>query len=289
MTYFGHSVRFIINRHEINWARPEVKRDVSADKVSHKRREFNSGLIVFIPFGALLIHIFHRSMPLKWASLASLLKSISLFSIYTNITRKDILWSIFGVWAFLTVCMTVYLSTVGAPAHIPTKKYPGKIAFTNLFKMCSNSVFYDYRTALLAKIPLVVQVLAAGSILYQIFGIDWVMHALAGFGIGAAVMKAYKTAVKHYGYSNLVSYFRLDRFRIFRVERKTGSAEFAIFGIVIAALIWELMERAAYFVSPSNVLRIGPESPMNIFGDMIFDIIGGIIAWVLINCKLKWF
>ncbi|UCC33195.1 MAG: hypothetical protein JSW53_05340 [Candidatus Bathyarchaeota archaeon] len=289
MPHFGCSVRFIINKLKINSERPEVKLDVCTDKVNNGRREFNSGLIVFIPFGALLVHVFHRSMPLKWVSLASLLKSISLFSIYTNITRKDILWSIFGVWAFLTVCTTVYLSMARGPDRISVKKYPGKVALANLFKMCSNSVFSDYRTALLAKIPLVVQVLAAGSILYQIFGIDWVMHALAGFGIGAAAMKAYKTAVKHHGYSNLASYFRLDRFRIFRVERKTGSAEFAIFSIMIAALIWELMERAAYFVSPSNVLRIGPESPMNIFGDMIFNIIGGIIAWALINCKLKWF
>jgi hypothetical protein len=155
--------------------------------------------------------------------------------------------------------------------------------------MCSNSVFSDYRTALLAKIPLVVQVLAAGSIIYHIFGIDWVMHGLAGFGIGAAAMKAYKTAVNHHGYSKLASYFRLDRFKIFRVERKTGSLEFALFGIMVAALMWELMERTAYFISPANVLRIGPETPVNILGDMIFDIIGGVIAWVLINYKLKWF
>ena len=262
---------------------------MSAEEVCQDRKGFNLGFIAFIPFGTLLIHLFYGSMPLRWVSLASLLKSVSLFSIYTNVTRNDILWSIFGLWAFLTVGMSVYLNTFRRPVSARVKKYPRKMTFANLSKMCSNSVFSDYRIALLAKTPLVLQVLAAGSIIYQVFGIDWVMHALAGFGIGAAAIKAYKTAVNHYGYNNLASYFRLDRFNIFRVERKTGSLEFAIFGILVAALIWELIERVAFFVSPANILRIGPESPFNIFGDMLFDIIGGIVAWVLINSKLKWF
>jgi len=257
--------------------------------VCQERRGGNLGFVAFIPFGTLLIHIFYRSMPLRWVSLASLLKSISLLSIYTNVTRNDILWSVFGIWAFLTVCMSVYLNTVKTPNPLTFKKGFEKITFANLFKMCSNSVFSDYRTALLAKIPLVVQVLAAGSILYQIFGIDWVMHGLAGFGIGAAAMKAYKTAVNHYGYGNLASYFRLDRFRILMEERKTGSLEFALFGILVAALIWEVIERVAYYVSPTNVLRIGAEPVWNIFGDLIFDVIGGIMAWILIRHKLKWF
>jgi hypothetical protein len=260
-----------------------------ADEVCRERKGFIAGFVAFIPFGTLLIHLFYRSMPLRWVSLASLLKSISLFSIYTNITRSDVLWSVFGVWAFLTVCMTVYMNTVSAPNSTYVERHSETLTFGNLFRMCSNSVFSDYRIALLAKIPLVVQVLAAGSILYKVFGADWVMHGLAGFGIGAAAMKAYKTAVNHHGYSKLVSYFRLDRFKIFRVERKTGSLEFALFGIMIAALLWELMERAAYFVSPANVLRIGLEAPVNIFGDMVFDFIGGIIAWMLISYKLKWF
>ena len=262
---------------------------MSTGEVCQERKVFNLGFVAFIPFGTLLINLFHRTMPLRWVSLASLLKSVSLFSIYTNVTRNDILWSVFGVWAFLTVCTSVYLNTVKTSNPVGVKKHPEKMTSANLFKMCSNSVFSDYRVALLAKIPLVIQVLAAGSIVYQVFGTDWVMHALAGFGIGAATMKAYKTAVNHYGYSNLASYFRLDRFQIFRVERKTGSLEFAIFGILVVALIWELMERVAYFVSPGNLLRIGAEPLWNIFGDMIFNIIGGIVAWVLINYKLKWF
>lgn len=262
---------------------------MSTEEAYQERKGSNLGFVAFIPFGTLLIHVFYRSMPLRWVSLASLLKSISLFSIYANVTRNDILWSIFGVWTFLTVCMSVYLNTVKTPNTVDVKKYPEKITFANLSKMCSSGVFSDYRISLLAKIPLVVQVLAAGSILYQVFGIDWVMHTLAGFGIGAAAMKAYKTAVDHYGYSNLASYFNLDRFRIFRVERKTGSAEFALFGIVVAALIWELIERVAYFVSPVNLLRIGAEPLWNIFGDTVFDIIGGMVAWALINYKLKWF
>jgi len=262
---------------------------MSAEEVDQDRKGYNLGFIAFIPFGTLLIHLLYRSMPLRWVSLASLLKSVSLFSIYTNVTRNDILWSIFGLWAFVTVSMPVYLNTFKKPTSARVEEHPERMTFADLFKTCSNSVFSDYRISLLAKMPLVLQVLAAGSIIYQVFGIDWVMHALAGFGIGTATMKAYKTAVNHYGYDNLASYFRLDRFRIFRVERKTGSLEFALFGIVVAALIWELIERVAYFVSPANLLRIGPESPFNIFGDMIFDILGGILAWVLINSKLKWF
>jgi hypothetical protein len=254
-----------------------------------KERGFDAGFLAFIPFGTILIHLIYRSMPLRWVSLASLLKSISLLSIYTNLARNDILWSVFGVWAFLTVCMTVHLSIASTKNPTNLEKHPRNLTFSNLFRMCSNSVLSDYRTALLAKIPLVIQVLAAGSIIYQIFGIDWVMHALAGFGIGAATMKAYRTAVTHHGYSSLASYFRLDRFKIFRVERKTGSLEFALFGIMVAAVLWELMERTAYFISPANMLRIGPEEPLNIFGDMIFNIIGGLVAWVLINYKLKWF
>jgi hypothetical protein len=223
----------------------EVKHDMNAGEVCQARKESNLRFVAFIPFGTILINLFYRSMPLRWVSLASLLKSISLLSIYANITRNDILWSVFGVWAFLTVCTSVYLNLAKAPNPVAIQRNPEKITFTNLFKKCSSGVFSDYRIALLAKIPLVIQVLAAGSILYQVFGIDWVMHALAGFGIGAATLKAYKTAVDHYGYSNLASYFRLNRFQIFRVERKTGSLEFTLFGIVVAALIWELVERVA--------------------------------------------
>lgn len=262
---------------------------MNAKEMPQERKKFNLGFVAFIPFGTLLIHLFYRSMPLRWVSLASLLKSVSLFTIYTNVTRNDVLWSIFGVWTFLTVCTPVYLNMMTSN-HVGVKKYhPEKITFTGLFKVCSSGVFSDYRTALLSKVPLVIQVQAAGSILYQVFGIDWIMHALAGFGIGALALKAYRAAMDHYGYSNLASYFHLDRFQIFKVERKTGSAEFTLFSIVVLAMIWEFLERAVFFVSPGNLLRIGAESLWNTFGDVIFDIIGGMTAWVLINFKLKWF
>jgi len=265
---------------------------MSVDEAGQEKKGSSLGFLAFVPFGTLLIHVFYRSMPLKWVSLASLLNSVSLFSIYENITRNDILWSVFGVWAFLTVCTPVYLNIVKTSNPSCVKKQPAKqsakITFTNLFWMGSKSVFSDYRTSLLAKIPLVIQVQAAGSILYQVFGVDWIMHALAGFGIGAAVMKAYDTVVDHYGYSNLASYFRLDRFQTFRVERKTSSAEFTLFSLVVAALTWELLERVAYFASPANLLRIGAEPLWNMVGDIIFDIVGGLTAWFLISYKLKW-
>jgi hypothetical protein len=48
------------------------------------------------------------------------------------------------------------------------------------------------------------------------------------------------------------------------------------------------MERAVYFVSPSNILRIGLEPIWNSAGDAIFGILGGMAAWYLIERKLHW-
>ena len=248
----------------------------------------NSALIAFVPFGSFLVYLAYQSMPLRWVSLASLLKSVSLVSIYANITNHDVVWTMLGVWAFLTVCTSVYLNAIKARSPVALEKRYDRITFANLFKTCSNAIFSDYRIALLAKTPLVIQVLAGGSVLYGVFGADWLMHALAGFGIGAVALKAYKTAVNYCGYSRLASYFRLDRFQIFRVERKTGSAEFTLFSLVVVALIWEIFERTVYFASPINVLRIGAEPLWNIVSDMVFAIMGGMTAWYLINSRQKW-
>ena len=261
---------------------------MTADDACQEDKASNSALIAFIPFGSFLVYLFYQSMPLRWISLASLLKSVSLVSIYANITKNDILWSMLGVWAFLTVCTPVYLNIIKTHAPVAVEKYHGRITFASLFKTCSDAVFSDYRIALLAKTPLVMQVLAGGSVLYGVFGADWLMHALAGFGIGAMALKAYKTAVNHYGYSHLASYFRLDRFQTFRVERKKGSAEFTLFSLVVVALIWEVFERAVYFTSPINVFRIGAEPLWNIVNDIIFVIVGGMTAWYLIHSRQKW-
>jgi hypothetical protein len=227
-------------------------------------------------------------MPLRWASLVTMLESISLLSIYVNITASDLLWSMFGIWVFIIVCTPVYLNVVEAQRVVDVEKNCDKISFTNLFKMCSNAVFSDYRIALTAKIPLVMQVLVGGSIFYGVFGADWIMHALAGFGIGAIALKAYKTAVNNYGYSHLVSYFHLDRLRISVVERETGSLGFTLFSLVVVASIWEIFERAIYLVSPINVFRVGMEPLGNIIGDIVSAITGGMAAWYLVKCKLKW-
>lgn len=258
------------------------------DNVGKESEARNSALAAFIPFGSFLVYLFYQSMPLRWVSLASLLKSVSLVSIYTNITNNDILWSMFGVWAFLTVCTSVYLNTVKTPGPVVIEKNRGRITLAGLFKTCSDAIFSDYRIGLLAKTPLVMQVLVGGSLLYGVFGADWLMHALAGFGIGAMALKAYKTAINCYGYSRLASYFRLDRFPTFRVEHKRGSAEFALFSLVVVSLIWEIFERAVYFTSPINAFRVGAEPLWNILSDIIFVIIGGMTAWYLINCRQKW-
>ena len=148
----------------------------------------------------------------------------------TNYLRgNDILWSIFSLYAFIHISLPVYFNTVNAItgrniAH-EGRIQPDKVVFSELFKTVYNRVFSDYKISLLSKIPLAIQVLVGGSVLYSIFGLDWVMHSLAGFGIGAVSLKAYKTAVNTYGYSKLASYFGLDKFKSFKTERKWATAE----------------------------------------------------------------
>jgi len=242
----------------------------------------------FIPSGTLLIYYYHRIMPLRWVFLVITLKSISLLSIYINITKNDPLWTMFGIWTYIIVCTPFYLNVVKPQRMMDAEKNCDKISFTNLFQTCSNAVFSDYRISLTAKISLVAQVLVGGSILYDVFAADWIIHGLAGFGIGAIALKAYETAVNNCGYSNLVTYFHLDRLHIPRVERETGSLEFSLFSVAIVALIWEIFERAIYLISPINALRIGLEPLWNTTGDIVSAIIGGIAAWYLIKCRLKW-
>ncbi|MGC8940312.1 MAG: hypothetical protein ACP5KU_07450 [Candidatus Bathyarchaeia archaeon] len=166
--------------------------------------------------------------------------------------------------------------------------YPNKVVFSELFKKVYNAVFSDYRISLLSKVPLAIQVVVAGSLLYSIFGLDWVMHLLAGFGVGIVSLKTYKTAVNVYGYDKLSSYFGLNRFDLFKKEHKYATLEWTLFCLVVVAVPWELMERAVYFVSPNNPLRVGLESVWNSVGDVIFGVIGGIIAWFLIEHQLRW-
>lgn len=242
----------------------------------------------FIPFGTFLVYRFFSVMSLGWVSLAVMLKWISLLSICVNIIANDLLWIVLGIWTYIIVCIPLYVNVVKAQSVTIVEKNSDRIGFKNLFKMCSNAVFSDYRISLTAKIPLVTQALVGGSILYEVFAADWIIHALAGFGIGAIALKAYKTAVNNYGYGPLISYFNLDKIRISRVERKTGSLEFALFSIVVFASIWEIFERAVYLMSPNNAFRIGMEPSWNIIGDIVSAITGGMVAWYLIKCKLKW-
>jgi len=256
-------------------------------------REHHSGASIpassaFIPFGAILIYYFYPIIPFRWVTLVTMLKSISLLSIYINITANDILWTIFGIWSFIIICTPVYLSVANAQRVVDVEKNSDKITFTNLFRKCSNAVFSDYRISLTAKIPLAIQVLVGGSILYGVFGADWIIHALAGVGIGAIALKAYQTAVNSYEYSNLISYFHLDKLRFSKVERKTDSLGFTLFSLVMVALAWEIFEAVIHNISPVNVFRVGAEPLWNVIGDIAFVIIGGMAAWYLIKCKLKW-
>jgi hypothetical protein len=244
--------------------------------------------VAFIPLGTLLIYRFYPIMPLKWVCLAVLLKSMCLLSIYINITNNEFLWSIFGIWSFIVVCTPVYLSAVKMHRVAAVQKNCEKITFTNLFKMSLDAFFSDYRIALVATMSLVMQVLVGGSILYEVFGADWIMHALAGFGISVAASKAYQTGVAYYGYGSLVSYFHLDRFRVLRVEKKISWLGFTFFSLILFALTWEIFERVVYFAAPINAFRIGLEPLWNTIGDVVSAIIGGIVAWYLAKRKLKW-
>jgi hypothetical protein len=242
--------------------------------------------VVFIPLGVPLIWLFDAIMPLSWLSLAVMLRSISMLSIYVNITTNDIVWIMFGIWAYLTVSIPFYMNVGKAPRVGGSQAKCNNLTFPNLFKTCANAVFSDYKISLLSKIPLALQVLAGGSLLYEVFGADWILHTLAGFGIGALALKAYVTGVSHYGYNRLASYFHLDRFRTFKVERKKASREFTLFSIIVVALVWEIFERTVHFLSPVNVFRIGAESLWNITGDVVFAIIGAMVAWYLIERRL---
>jgi hypothetical protein len=242
----------------------------------------------FVPFGTLLIYRSYHFMPLKWVCLAVLLKAISALSVYINLTDNDLLWSSFGILSFIIVSTPVYVSVVKVHRVMDVQKNCGKITFTKLFKMCLDAFFSDHRIALTATISLVMQVLVGGSILYNVFGADWVMHALAGFGISVAAAKAYRTGIDYYGYSSLVSYLHLDRFRILRTEKGISWLAFTFFSLMLFASSWEIFERAVYFESPVNAFRIGLEQFWNTFGDIVSAIIGGIAAWYLAKCKLKW-
>jgi hypothetical protein len=259
-----------------------------AGNIEHRSGTSIPASTAFIPFGTLLIYHFYPVMSLRWVSLVIMLESISLLSICANIIANDLLWTVLGIWTYVIVCTPLYLIVVKAQRAMDVEKNCDRISFSNLFKMCSNAVFSDYRISLTAKIPLVTQALVGGSILYQVFAADWIIHALAGFGIGAIALKAYETAVNNYGYSPLVSYFHLGKLRISEVEKRTGSIGFTLFSVIVVASIWEVFERAIYLTSPINAFRIEIEPSWNIIGDMVSAIAGAIAAWYLVKCKLKW-
>lgn len=230
-------------------------------------------------------------IPLKWITLFTVLQTITLLAFYTNFMANDFVWCSIAILAYFLIVMPIYLNSAkndASNSRANTMISHQKLTFSNLFRMCTRAVFSDYRISLLSKIPLALQALAGGSLLYEVFGADWILHALGGFGVGALALKAYMTGVGYYGYNRLASYFGLSRFRSFEAERKNASAEWTLFSIIVIALVWEVLERSIHFVSPANVLRIGIEPVWNISGDMFSGIFGAMIAWYLLTHKLKW-
>jgi hypothetical protein len=246
-----------------------------------------SPLSAFVPFAPLIVSAFHNLMPLKWGFLFTALQAITLLSFYLNFVANDFFWCALSICAYILIAAPLYINSTKNGIIIGAE-HPQKLTFNNLFRTCAKATFSDYRIALSSRIPLALQVLTGGSLLYEVFGADWIMHMMAGFGVGALALKAYITGVGHYGYSRLASYFRLSRFRTFTVERKHASAEFTLFSTVVVALVWEVFERSVHFISPVNVFRIGGESLFNITGDVLFAILGGMTAWYLLTHKTKW-
>ncbi len=247
-------------------------------------------LAAFIPFAPLTLKVFHSLIPLKWVALFTVLQIIALVSFFLNLIAFDFVWVSFSIWAYITTAMPIYrnfLNNSVSHGKLITLGHNEKLVFSNLFKICAKAVFSDYRVSLLSTIPLSLQVLVGGSFIYDIFGGDWVMHTIAGFGIGSIASKAYVRGVEYCGYSRLASYFRVDKFNSLRTERKYASAEFTLFSLVVIATVWEVLERTVYFISPVNVFRVGMEPLWNIFGDAFVVIIGGMAAWYILAYKRK--
>lgn len=239
-------------------------------------------LSAFVPFAPFTVRSLNNSMTLKWSFLFTALQAISILSFYLNFAVNDFLWCFYSVFAYLMVATPLYFN--GAKIGVG-EVHPQNLTFGNLFRTCANAAFSDYRISLLSRIPLVLQVLTGGSVLYAIFGADWAMHALGGFGVGALAWKAYVAGVGQFSYGRLASYFHLDRYHTFKTERKNASAEFTLFSIIVVAVLWEVAERIIYFIAPANVFRIWAEPLWNIIGDIIFGAVGAMIAWYILTHK----
>ncbi len=241
-----------------------------------------SSLSAFVPFAPFTVRSLNNSMTLKWSFLFTALQAISILAFYLNFAVNDFLWCFYSVFAYIMVAAPLYFN--GAKISVST---PQNLTFGNLFRTCANAAFSDYRLSLLSRIPLVLQVFTGGSVLYNIFGLDWVMHTLGGFGVGALAWKAYAAGVGQFSYDRLASYFHLDRYQTFKAERKYASAEFTLFSIIVVAVLWEVAERIVYFNAPVNMLRIGPEPLWNIIGDIIFGAVGAMMAWYILTHKIN--
>jgi hypothetical protein len=244
-------------------------------------------IAVFIPFATLAINTYRILMPLKWLTLFTALQIISILSFCTNLVAGDFFWCMLAVGVYLILVIPVYVRLSEKTLIIDDIKCE-KLVFKNLFTKCTQAFFSDYRLSLVSKIPLVFQVLVGGSLLYGVFGADWFLHGLAGFGIGAIAMKAYTIGVNFYGYGRLASYFHVDRYRLLRTQRKYASAEFTLFSVTLIALLWELFENIVYWFSPVNVFRVNGEPVWNTFGDVFFAVTAGMVAWYLLYRKVKW-
>ncbi len=244
-------------------------------------------VVVFIPFGTLAINVLHNVMPFKWVALFTALQILSVLSFYTNLIANDFFWCLLAIGVYVLIVLPVYVR-ISKKDIIANEAESFGLNLRNLFGVCAKAFFSDYRISLLSKIPLALQVLVGGSLLYGIFGADWILHGLAGFGIGIIAMKAYTISINYYGYNRLASYFHIDKFRTLRYERKYASAEFTLFSVVVIALIWEFFEGSVHYISPVNVFRVGDEPVWNVFGDVFFAVIAAMIAWYLLNRKVKW-
>ncbi len=251
---------------------------------SHARSS-NLSFIAFLPFGSYLVYFIFKEIPFQWASLASVLRAFPFTSFFLNLVRNNFLWCLFSLYVYVSITLPIYFNTKNGSTKVNAGRSLHKPIFSQIVKTITVEVFSDYKFSLIIKIPLAIQIVAAGSRLYSIFGLDWLMHSMAGFCIGAISLKAYKIAVSAYGYESLASYFGLDRFKSLRHERKWATLEWTLFCLIVVTTCWELAERAVYMLSLGTVLRVGLESAYNSLVDMAVGILGGVVAWFLFESR----
>ncbi len=105
-------------------------------------------IAVFIPFVPLAIKAYHTLIPLKWIIILTAQQALCLLSFNMNLIANDLVWCILAVYAAIQSAMPLYtISVKNSKTNNKTDALmpPQKLSFANLFKICADAVFSDYR------------------------------------------------------------------------------------------------------------------------------------------------